>query len=321
MKSFHKRPFLNNEDKNDLGFGSRLSQGTNERLLNRDGSFNVFRDGISAAQSLSIYHLLVSVSWTKFFLFVTAGFTTVNIIFALGYFTLGPGILFGSDAVSETERFMDSFFFSVQTLATIGYGKMSPVGLLPNILVALEALFGLIGLSIVTGLSFARFARPNTKILYSNNAVIAPFKEGTAFMFRMINQRSSQLIQVEAQVIFSTMVLKEGKRIRHYYPLTLERSKVMFFPLHWTVVHYINENSPMNNETMQSLTENEAEFMILVNAVDETYSQLVYSRSSYRFNEVVWGAKFKDMFETGRDGKPVGVRLERIHEYDRVELD
>lgn len=321
MKSFRKNPQQNNDDKNDLGFGSRLSQGTNERLLNRDGSFNVFRDGISVAQSLSIYHLLVSVSWTKFFLFVAAGFTTVNIIFAMGYFALGPGILFGSDAVSETERFMDCFFFSVQTLATIGYGKMSPVGLLPNILVALEALFGLIGLSIVTGLSFARFARPNTMILYSDNAVIAPFREGTAFMFRMINQRSSQLIQVEAQVIFSKMVQKDGKRIRHYFPLVLERSKVMFFPLHWTVVHYISENSPMKDETMRSLAESESEFMILVNAVDETYSQTVYSRSSYRFDEVVWGAKFKDMFETGRDGKPVGVRLERIHEYDRVGLD
>ncbi|MBI2429121.1 MAG: potassium transporter [Ignavibacteriales bacterium] len=321
MKAFRKHSPQNSDDKNDLGFGSRLSQGTNERLLNRDGSFNVFRDGISVAQSLSIYHLLVSVSWTKFFLFVAAGFTAVNVVFAFGYYSLGPGVLFGSDAISETERFFDSFFFSVQTLATIGYGKMSPVGLLPNILVALEALFGLIGLSIVTGLSFARFARPNTKILYSNNAVIAPFKEGTAFMFRMINQRSSQLIQVEAQVIFSKMVEKEGRRIRHYHPLPLERNKVMFFPLHWTVVHYIDENSPMKNETARTLAENEAEFMILVNAVDETYSQIVYSRSSYRFNEIVWGAKFKDMFETGRDGKPVGVRLERIHEYDRVALD
>lgn len=321
MKSFRKRSAPNSDDKNDLGFGSRLSQGTSRRLLNRDGSFNVFRDGVSAAQSLSIYHLLVSVSWTKFFLFVAAGFTTVNVVFALGYFALGPGILYGSDAASEAERFMDCFFFSVQTLATIGYGKMSPVGLLPNVLVALEALFGLIGLSIVTGLSFARFARPNTKILYSNNAVIAPFKEGAAFMFRMINQRSSQLIQVEAQVIFSKMMHSGDKRIRQYFPLTLERNKVMFFPLHWTVVHYVDDTSPMKDETMQSLADSEAEFMILVNAVDETYSQTVYSRSSYRFDEVVWGARFKDMFETRGDGNPVGVKLERIHEYERTDLD
>ncbi len=309
------------DDKNDLGFGSRLSQGTNERLLNRDGSFNVVRDGMTFGKTMSIYHVLVSVSWTKFFLFVTGGFTVVNLFFAIGYFYLGPGALFGSDAISDGERFLDSFFFSVQTLATIGYGKMSPVGLMANVLVAFEALFGLIGLSIVTGLSFARFARPNTKILYSNRAIIAPFRDGRAFMFRMINQRSSQLIQVEAQLIFSKMEQKDGRRIRQYYPLTLERNRVMFFPLHWTLVHSIDEKSPLKDETSLTFTEKEAEFMILVNAVDDTYSQTVYSRSSYRFNEIVWGAKFKDMFETGTDGKPVGVRLERIHEYEFSPLD
>ena len=183
-----------------------------------------------------------------------------------------------------------------------------------------EAFFGLVSAAMATGLLFARFARPNAKILYSNNAVIAPFKEGKALMVRIINQRSSQLINIEAQIIFSWMHEKEGRRIRHYHTLPLDRQKVTFFPLHWTIVHEIDEKSPLHNKDKEYLKRSEAEMFVLISATDETYSQIVHSRSSYRFDEIVWGAKFKDIFVRGNEGKAIGVNMNRIHDFEHVEL-
>ena len=309
------------DDTNDLGFGSRVSQEQHQRLLNRDGTFNTEREGMSVLRSNSLYHWLISISWTKFHLLLSASYFVINIVFALGYYLCGYDALNGAESTTMPHQFLNCFFFSVETFATIGYGALSPRNLSANTLMTFEAFFGLFCVAMATGLLFARFSRPNAKILYSYKAVIAPFKDGKAFMFRMINQRSSQLIHVEAEVIFSRMEEDEnGTRIRRYHTLALERNKVMFFPLHWTVVHHITEGSPLFDLTKHDFEKTESEFMILVNAVDETYSQTVYSRSSYRFNEVVWGAKFKNMFQEKIKGK-LGIRMENLHEYEPAAIE
>ena len=309
------------DDKEDLGFGSRISQQTQERLLNKDGSFNVAREGISVIRSNSVYHFLLTVSWTWFYTIISATYLFVNACFAVLLLISGSDAITGDNGTTLLEHFWNEFFFSVQTFATIGYGTLAPQSFYANVIVVAESLFGILYVAIATGLLFARFSRPNAKVLFSRNAVITPFREGTAFMFRMINLRSSQLLNVTAEVIYSRMEEDQGKRIRRYHKLSLERETVLFFPLHWTVVHVIDQKSPLHNVTQKEMERDETEFMILVHAVDETYSQTVYTRSSYRFEEVVWGARFRDMFHVPLDGRPIGVTVEKIHEIDPVPMD
>jgi len=308
------------EDKNDLGFGSRLSQQVNSRMMNRDGTFNVDRDGMSIVKSMSMYHWLITISWTKFLSILSAFYIVINFMFAFGYYLAGSDALNGTDSTTMTNHFWNCFFFSVETFATIGYGALNPRNLSANWLMTFEAFFGLLSAAMVTGLLFARFARPNAKILYSNNALIAPFKNGKALMVRIINQRTSQLINIEAQIIFSIMQEKDGRRVRQYHTLPLDRQKVTFFPLHWTIVHEIDEKSPLHNKNHEHLKEAETEMFVLITATDETYSQTVHSRSSYRFDEIVWGAKFKDIFEKSSTGKAIGVNMKRIHDFEKIEL-
>lgn len=316
-----KTPAQIREDKNDLGFGSRLSQEEHRRMMNRDGTFNVDRDGMSLVRSMSMYHWLITISWTRFITLTTLFYFVINFLFAFGYYFSGSDALNGLESTTFTNHFWNCFFFSVETFATIGYGALNPRNEMANWLMTVEAFTGLISAAMVTGLLFARFARPNAKILYSNHAVIAPFKDGKALMVRIINQRSSQLINIEAQIIFSWMHEHEGRRIRKYHSLPLDRQKVTFFPLHWTIVHEIDEKSPLHNKDAEFLRASETEMFVLITATDETYSQTVHSRSSYRYDEIIWGAKFKDIFHKGSGGKAIGVHLDRIHDYERVTIE
>lgn len=301
----------------DLGLGSRVSQHSTVRFLNRDGSFNVRRTGFSALRSQNLYHLLLTMGWMRFQLMVVAYYFAANIVFAFAYLLCGPGALHGSSATTFPGQFVEAFFFSVQTLATIGYGMLSPATLAANILVSVEALAGLMGFTIITGLLFARFSRPTAKILYSENALIAPYRGGTAFEFRIANERSNQLIEMQATVVLSRLAPAGAARVRRFYPLPLEREKVMFLPLHWVVVHPIDGESPLSGVTEEALASSDAEFLILLTATDETFSTVVHSRSSYKYDEVIWGASFGDMFQTdGQDGL-ISIDLRRIHAYER----
>jgi inward rectifier potassium channel len=304
------------EDARDLGFGGRVAERTRARLLNRDGTFNVHRHGLPVLHSLSLYQALVTMSWARFYAVVVGFYVLLNLAFAYGYLLCGPGALHGSAAAEVGGPFMEAFFFSVQTLATIGYGRVSPTGLAANLLVCVEALVGLLGLAFATSLSFARFSRPSAQVLFSQNALIAPYREGTGFEFRIVNERKSQLIQVELQVIFSRRM---GSGQRRFDTLRLERSAVVFFPLHWTVVHPIDAQSPLSGLGKDDLVAGDAEFLVLLTAIDETFSQTVHARSSYRAEEVVVGARFRDVLEQGPDGR-IAVDLRRFHGFDPAPL-
>ncbi len=310
-------PLQLQEDDQDLGLGSKVAQQSRSRFLNRDGSFNVERAGQSFFRSLNPYHSLLTMSWIKFHTMVVLSYFFVNVFFALAYLACGPEAIQGSAATSTGGRFFDAFFFSVQTLATIGYGKISPSGFGANMIVAFEALTGLFGFALATGLLFARFSRPNAKIQYSEKAVIAPFHDITGFMFRIVNERQNQLIEVSATLTYSRMETHNGKHVRKFYSLPLERNKVTFFPLHWTIVHPIDEKSPLFGVTQKELEESDAEFAILLTGIDETFSQSVHSRSSYKYDEVVVGAKFRDMFLPMENGI-VRVDLRRLSEIEHV---
>lgn len=305
------------EESRDLGFGNRVSQHARSRLLNRDGSFNVNRLNLSVSESLSFYHSLLSMSWSRFYVVIAAAYLGVNLLFALAYFLCGPGaLLIGSEHLLAS-RFLECFFFSVQTFTTIGYGRVSPIGLPANIMVAVEAFSGLLGFAFATALAFARFSRPNAKILFSERAIIAPYQGITAFEFRIINARASQLIDVEAKVVMSRLETVDGRTIRRFFTLPLEREKVSFFPLNWTIVHPIDSQSPLFGVTYEGLEESETEFMVLISGIEETFAQSVHTRTSYKADEVVVGARFADMYVQSATGD-LGVDIRGLHRLELV---
>lgn len=301
------------EDVRDLGFGARIAQQSQLRLLNRDGSFNVTRGGISWRRSLSLYHLLLTTTWTRFYVLIFAIYVAINLIFAAAYLACGPNALHGTSGGSLAHQALDAFFFSVQTVATIGYGRITPDGVAANALVALEALVGLMGFALATSMAFARFARPLAHVMFSERAVIAPHHGATAFMFRLANERSNQLLELQAKVILSRVFPVNGKGVRRFEPLTLERPQVMFLPLHWTIVHAIDDTSPMRGLSVEELQHSEAEVLVLLTGVDETFSQTVYARTSYKAEEIVFGARFADMFHAS-DEHLLTVDLRRLSE-------
>ncbi len=242
------------QEERDLGFGSVVGQANEKRLLNRDGTFNPRREGMGFLHSLSAYHFLLTISWRQFIMVVTAGYLAANLVFAMAYMAAGPDAIIGQDASKFGGEFGRAFFFSVETLGTIGYGNIQPNGVLPNVIVTIESLTGLSILALGTGILFARFSRPTAQIVFSDRAVIAPYRNITGLMFRLTNGRANQLIELEAKVLFTRM---EGDS-RRYDQLELERKRLVFFPLSWTIVHPIDEKSTLYGMTREDLVEKDA---------------------------------------------------------------
>jgi inward rectifier potassium channel len=298
----------------DLGFGRVVSQQRELRLLNRDGSFNVQARGRGLHAFLA-YSNLVSTTWGRFFLFVAVVYLLLNGFFALLYVAVGAEGLVNTLDTGLNTPFLKAFFFSIHTSATIGYGSTVPVGLRTNILVALESVVSLLGLAVVTGLVFARFSRPVADILFSKNAVMSWMGNLRSFQFRIVNTRNNQIIDLHARLLVSRFEDNaSGVSVRRYYPLRLERESVVFFPLSWTIVHTIEQDSPLFGVTEDELCASGAEFLILLTGMDETFSQVVNARSSYRANEVIWDAKFTDIFVYDPEGRMAGIDMKRFHD-------
>ena len=304
------------EDKNDLGFGAVVSAQSQRRLLNKDGSFNVRRRGLGLLRSQSLYHSSLSMTWPKFLWSCTAIYVGINVVFAALFLLCGRDALVGMRDEEIGGRFLRAFFFSVETFATIGYGTISPVGVPAHMLMVFEALISVMAQALITGLLFARFSRPTAAILYSKQMLVAPFQGGRAAMFRITNLRDSQLLDVHARVNCSWM----DNGVRRFQLLDLERTEVMFFPLAWTIVHPITPTSPMYGLEEADLLSRDFEFLVIVSAIDETFAQTVHARSSYKASEVLWGAKFRNIFNPPDAEGMLSVDVERIDDVDRVPL-
>jgi inward rectifier potassium channel len=301
----------------DLGFGSVVAQESRQRLLNRDGTFNVQRKGLSLWASVNPFHFMLTISWVRFFALVGMSYIAINGLFAAAYLLCGPLALQGPALKYFEFPFEGAFFFSVQTLATIGYGGITPVGVAANAIVTFESLVGLMSFALVTGILFARFSRPVPKIRFSKNALIAPYRNTTAFEFRIANVLKSEIIQLQATVLMSRFEICGGVRQRRFYDLKLERPGVVFFPLSWTIVHPIDDESPLKDVTEQELISSDAEFFVLLSGMDETFSQNVQTRSSYKASEIVWNAKFRNIFIRDAQGRTLSIDVTLLDEIEK----
>ena len=301
----------------DYGFSSQAGV-KGARLINQDGSFNVVRRGLPFFESFSVYHTLINISWLAFYGAVLCVFLIVNSLFAAVYLLLGVSHLHGLPGITMMQHFTEAFFFSSQTI-TAGFGHVYPEGFDTSVAVTLESIVGLLGFAIVAGLHFARFARPQAKILFSRQALVAPYQEGHALMFRMANARNHPLIEIEAQIGLAWVRNHSDKSVRQFHNLQLERNHIDFFPLTWTVVHPIDEQSPLHGVTAEELKDWDAEFFIVVKAFDDSFNQTVRARFSYKPSEIVWGAKFTPAFNRSEDGTTY-VDLHRLNDHELVEL-
>lgn len=308
-------------DKNELddtGLSSKYQTRT-QRIINRDGSFNIIKTGISRIESFNLYHSLVETTWPKFFLLSLLFYFMVNSVFSFIYVIIGVENLGAPATENFLHNFTEAFFFSAQTLTTVGYGRLNPQSHASNIIAILEAGTGWLIFALMTGLLYGRFSKPRTNIIYSKNAIIAPWKGGmTAFQFRVANGFNTKMLDAEIQIIASWLEDSPQGEKRLFFNLTPEYGKIVFFPTAWTVNHIIDEHSPMFGKTKSFFLAKEAEFLILFKAHDDTFGQIVNSRFSYRAEEIAEGVKFARVITTNEDGIGV-VALENMSRLEKAE--
>lgn len=284
------------------------------RAIDKDGGFNVRKVG-GKWRDIHPYLHLVSMSWPGFFALVFAAYVVINLLFAGVYYWIGSDQLAGADAPTALGRFLNLFFFSSHTLSTVGYGNIAPRGLAANFVSAFEALTGVLGLAVATGLLFGRVSRPSARIGFSDKMIVAPYQDITALEFRVVNRRSNILIDTEARILLMTVETVDGVPRRKFEVLKLERDSVLFLATPWTIVHPIDSESPLRGKTAEDLARLQAEVLISIKAFDDTFAQSVQQRYSYRHDEFVWGRRFAPSFYVGTQGDLV-IELNKIGELE-----
>lgn len=304
----------------EVGFGNTSSM--NQRLMNPDGSYNYARIGLPWYESFNIYHFFITAPISHFILIVFLWYTLMNLFFTGLYYMAGVENLTGLVFKDETERFMEVYFFSAQTLTTVGYGRINPMGVMSSTVASLEALVGLLSFAVFTGLVYARFAKPKASLMFSKNAIVAPFNEVTALMFRFANKTKSNLMNMKVQVTLTILEIDDNgiENRKFFTPLSLERDNIVFFPSSWTIVHPIDEASPLYGMTKEAFINSQPELLILISGFDDTFDDNVHERHSYDINDMVWGAKFVKLMGSDEKGKPT-VNLGLLDKYDEVQVD
>ncbi len=284
------------------------------RVVDPSGALNVVHTGVGRHRLHDLYLLLLVSSWWRLLIVLVALFVATNSLFAVLY-------LIGADNIENARpgSFADAFFFSVQTMATIGYGKMAPHTLLANVLVTIESLVGLLGIALVTGLTFAKFSRPTARVVFSRVAVVTRRDGVRCLMFRMANQRGNQIVEARIHVVLAlTETTEEGEVIRRLHDLQVPRAQNALFALSWTAIHPLTESSPLFHATPESLAGAEAEIIISLTGFDESFAQTVHARHSYVVSDIMWNARFVDILSRTPDGRRV---VNYTHFHDTVRSD
>ncbi|HWY11987.1 MAG TPA: ion channel [Bacteroidia bacterium] len=299
----------------ELGFGSKNYQKT-VRFLNKDGSVNIKRKSERRMDNIDFYHWLITTSWTNLLIVILSGYAITNTVFACVYYFMGFQNFGGILGYDGPARFLDLFFFSAQTLTTVGYGHVYPNATNVSTVAAIESMFGLLGFALATGVLYGRFSRPKAALLYSENVLLSPYENITGLMFRVANTKQNELIEVEASVVLSYSDPETNKR--QFESLSLEINKINFLTLSWTIVHPIDEKSPIYNVNKEELVKRDAELIILIKAINDTYSQTVYSRMSYKAHEFEEFAKFVPIKQEVSQEGSISINLTDIHLFNKT---
>ena len=255
------------------------------------------------------YHYLLTMPLWAFFATMAAAFLAINALFAVLYLLDPTGI-----SGAAPGSFEDAFFFSVQTLGTLGYGVMAPRSLYENVVVTAEVFVGLFNLAVATGLLFARISRPTARIMFSNVAVVTPFEGMPTFVFRAANRRRNLVVEAEVSVnLLRDVTTLEGESMRRFDELKMLRARTPLFFLTWTVMHPIDEASPLWGETAESLKAKQAEIVVVMKGLDETFVSTIHARTSYTPDQIVWGRRLADIFSVDTRGERT-IDFSRFHD-------
>jgi inward rectifier potassium channel len=242
-------------------------------------------------------------------------------VFAIIYYLIGTQNLSGINVISEPEKFMEAFFFSTQTFTTVGYGRISPVGFTMNAISSFQALIGLLSFAVATGLMYGRFSLPKAYIKFSEKALITPYEGITGLMVRLAPYKNtSALTDAEAKITLALIVEENGKSSNQFFNLNLETAKINALALSWTLVHPINDESPLFNFTEQDFAKAKGEILIYIKAFDDTFSNSVITRTSYTFDEVAYGYKFTPMYNRDNTGQTTVLHLKKLNDFSKVEI-
>ena len=304
---------------NDTGFGTNATS-YGGRFVNRDGSYNLRKDGISFFNRFSLFHSMLSMSTWKFITVVVLFFLSINLLYTLIYILIGTDSFTGIIAETKWQEYKEIFFFSTQTFTTVGYGRVNPVGDGVNFVAAIEAMNGLLSFAVATGLIYGRFARPKSHIVFSDHALIAPYQDKTALMFRLVSYKDNHnLTDAEIKVNMALQVQENDKTSYKFYELELERSKVDTLMMNWTVVHPIDEKSPFLGLSQDDYKTADVEVYVQIKGYDDVYSTVVIQRTSYTYEEIKFNAKFETMYHESEDGKTTILDLDKLSSYREIE--
>jgi len=310
------REKIRQKNTENSGFGSNASG----RFINKDGLPNVNRKGVNIFNRYSWYHTMLELSSFQFISYLVIAYILVNLFFALIYYLIGVEHLTGIDKSNPVNEFIDVFFFSSQTFTTVGYGRIAPVGFTASLVATFEAFLGLLTFAIATGLFYGRFSRPRAYLKFSEIAVIAPFKEASALMFRLAPYKNNALTDAEVVITTAIEVVENGISRSNFYQLKTQFSKINTLALNWTIVHEIDEESPFYGFSEEDFKNTGIEIIVHIRAFDEVFSNTVVQRTSYVTKEIVYGAKFTPMYYPDKDNLSTVLNLDKISEYQKAKL-
>jgi inward rectifier potassium channel len=284
--------------------------------MNRDGTFNVKKEGLTFFRRFSLYHSMLNMPNWKFYGTLFAFYLLVNFFFACIYFFIGPSQFQGILASGQLGTFKEMFFFSTETFTTVGYGRVNPVGDSANAVAAIESMLGFLSFAIATGILFGRFSKPKAYLVFSRQALVSPYRGGKALMFRFAAYKDNHtLTNLDIKVNAAMVLGDDGKSVFKFYDLELERSHVESLPMNWTVVHPLNADSPLFEYTAEDMKKTDLEIYVSVRAFDDVYSNIVQQRTSYTYDEILFDRKFVQMYRESKDGKTTIVELHKLHEH------
>ena len=303
---------------NDTGFGTNVNS-YGGRFINRDGTYNLEKEGVSYWDRFSLFHTMLNMPLWKFITVIVLFFLSINLLYTIIYFLLGVDGFQGVIAATKWQQFKELYFFSTETFTTVGYGRVNPVGDGVNMVAAIEAMSGFLSFAVATGLIYGRFARPRPHIAFSDQALIAPYQDKMALMFRIASYKDNHnLTDAIIKVNLALKELDNGNTSYKFYELDLERSKVDTLMMNWTVVHPIDEKSPLLGLAQEDYKSADVEVYVQVKGYDDVYSTTVIQRTSYTYDEIIFNAKFVQMYRESEDGKTTILELDKLSSYREV---